>query len=185
VIFRSYPNRERITKNANKKCTILQACRATSAAPTFFPPLILGDQKFIDGGLKNNNPIYNIVREARDIWPNLVDQAILVSLGTGNAPSTAFVGNVKNLAEQLSKIATETEDTARQFLNDGVGSSMAQKGRYFRFNVPNLAQVGLEEWKEKGLITSLTETYVDDPDTKQKTSRCISRLAEATAKGAF
>jgi hypothetical protein len=33
IIFRSYPNRERITKGANKKCTILQACHATSAAP--------------------------------------------------------------------------------------------------------------------------------------------------------
>jgi hypothetical protein len=146
---------------------------------------VLGDQKFIDGGLKNNNPIYNVVREARDIWPALADQAILISLGTGNAPSTAFAGNVKNLAEELSKIATETEDTAKQFLNDGVGSSMAQERRSFRFNVPNLAQVGLEEWKEKGLITSLTERYVDDPDTKTKTRHCISRLAEVPAKGAF
>jgi hypothetical protein len=62
---------------------------------------------------------------------------------------------------------------------------MAQERRSFRFNVPNLAQVGLEEWKEKGLITSLTERYVDDPDTKTKTRHCISRLAEVPAKGAF
>jgi len=34
-----------------EECSIFQACRATSAASTFFPPTIIGGDSYIDGGL--------------------------------------------------------------------------------------------------------------------------------------
>jgi hypothetical protein len=34
----------------------IEALRATSAAPTYFKPLILGNQTFVDGGIVANNP---------------------------------------------------------------------------------------------------------------------------------
>jgi len=34
-----------------------EACRATSAAPSYFKPLTIGKVRFLDGGLQANNPL--------------------------------------------------------------------------------------------------------------------------------
>jgi predicted acylesterase/phospholipase RssA len=39
------------------RITIWQAARATSAAPTYFERLTVGDDQFVDGGLGYNNPV--------------------------------------------------------------------------------------------------------------------------------
>jgi patatin-like phospholipase/acyl hydrolase len=36
---------------------IWEAARATSAAPTYFPRIKLGDYEYVDGGLGFNNPV--------------------------------------------------------------------------------------------------------------------------------
>lgn len=132
----------------------------------------------------HNNPVQLVLREAIDVWGDHVEDAILISLGTGNAPDTAFAGNAPQIVKKLKEIATQTEETANVFLG-GEGRSMAQKGRYSRFNVPNIAQIGLEEWREKGKITSLTENYVDNEETRPKIEACIEKLSEIAAKGTF
>jgi len=77
-----------------------------------------------------------------DLWPD--EGHFLISIGTGETPKTAFSGNLKVLAEGLSKIATETHRTAEIFrVRDG--NKMSKAGLYYRFNVPNLGAVGLEE----------------------------------------
>ena len=184
AIFRSYANSTKIRRKVFEQCTILEACRATSAAPGFFPPILIGDQgqEFLDGGIKNNNPVDIILSEAKDLWPTRADDAVLISLGTGNAPLSAFGDNAKQIVDKLKQIATETEDTARTFL-EGSGRVMALNGCYYRFTVPNLGQIGLEEWKAKRMITSLTENYVDNPETAPKTQACIEKLSEVAVVG--
>ncbi len=107
---------------------------------------------------------------------------MIISLGTGNAPYGRFGRKVKQIVESLKKIATETEDTAKSFLR-GSGRAMANKGCYYRFTVPNLGTIGLEEWKENAKITSLTEDYVDHPETAPKTEACIGKLSTAMKEG--
>lgn len=184
AIFRSYANPTKIRRKVSDQCTILQACRATSAAPNFFPPILIGDQgqEFLDGGIKSNNPVDIILSEAQDLWPTRADDAVLISLGTGNAPLSAFGNNAKQIVDKLKEIATETEDTAKTFL-EGSGRVMALNGCCYRFTVPNLGQIGLEEWKAKGKITSLTEEYVDDPEIGPKTKACIRKLSEVAVVG--
>lgn len=41
-------------------CTVCDAARATSAAPTFFPVMSIKDRFFADGGLAHNNPSFAI-----------------------------------------------------------------------------------------------------------------------------
>ena len=41
-------------------CKVCDAARATSAAPTFFPVMRIGDRFFADGGLAHNNPSFAI-----------------------------------------------------------------------------------------------------------------------------
>ena len=48
---------------------IWEACRATSAAATFFDPVSIGPygEEFIDGATESNNPIERLLEEARRV----------------------------------------------------------------------------------------------------------------------
>lgn len=90
TLFRSYQCQGHSPSN----CTIWEAGRATSAAPTFFKPIKieipLPGATFIDGGLVYNNPAELALSEAQRIWTS-VKRFCLVSLGTGRLKSIQIV----------------------------------------------------------------------------------------------
>jgi len=55
VFLRSYKNPLEMSELPNIK--IWEAARATSAAPTYFTPMTVGNTTFVDGGLQANNPL--------------------------------------------------------------------------------------------------------------------------------
>ena len=76
------------------QCSVVQAARATTAAPTFFAPASIGLNKYIDGGIGYNNPAEQAILEARRIWPSR-PIGCLVSLGTGkNVPISGLTKQV-------------------------------------------------------------------------------------------
>ena len=72
--------------------------RATSAAPTFFPPLHLqgngGDYALVDGGVFVNNPAMAAYAEARCVYPGESDFYV-VSVGTGDRDDRITYGQAK------------------------------------------------------------------------------------------
>jgi len=67
---------------------IWEACRATSAATTFFDAIALGpySEEFVDGGIGANNPILQLWNEAQAVWgPDSLERNVncIVSIGTG------------------------------------------------------------------------------------------------------
>jgi len=143
-------------------CPIWQACRATSAAPTFFPPMVIGrpPTAYVDGGLGYNNPIRLLVEEARHIWPASREIGCIVSVGTGILASRDIGRTIQPLFESLKGMATDTEKTAREFKEE-MKHKYGVNQVYFRFNVQNgLEQVGLEEWKELDRTKVATEEYL-------------------------
>jgi patatin-like phospholipase/acyl hydrolase len=106
--------------------------RATSAAPTYFPPASLGKHTtsrtsalLIDGGIFANNPALCALAEASRLAPGA--EVLLLSLGTGeSAPPCATardaggwgkVGWVRPLLEYMFDGMTDAVDyQARQFL---------------------------------------------------------------------
>ena len=89
-------------KDCNLKLPLWQVVRASTAAPTFFPPEVVtlaagSDQEyrfiFVDGGVTTyNNPAYLAFQMATASpyninWKTGVEQLLVVSVGTGNAPS--------------------------------------------------------------------------------------------------
>ncbi|KAJ7872429.1 acyl transferase/acyl hydrolase/lysophospholipase [Mycena leptocephala] len=82
VLFRTYNT----TNNPAMDCTIWQAGRATSAAPTFFKQIRIGppgiEEAFVDGGMGQNNPIAALLLEAQVMFPDR-QIACIISLGTG------------------------------------------------------------------------------------------------------
>src|ERR1700731_2295324 len=53
VLMQAYDN---FPLSESFEATIWQAARATSAAPTFFAPVVIDDVRYADGGTGYNNP---------------------------------------------------------------------------------------------------------------------------------
>jgi len=100
--------------NHNAKLPLWQIVRASSAAPTYFPPETIAvtdedgkKQKcdFIDGGVSSyNNPALQVFLEATvpeygNGWPMGADQLMLISLGTGFSSATIPAGKAANYWE--------------------------------------------------------------------------------------
>lgn len=153
---------------------IWQACRATSAAVTFFEPITVDGSIYSDGGLMYNNPVQLVHGEASEMFPGRTQ--MIISLGTGIGKNTKFDPSLTTIALQLAKIATETERTADEFYRRD-GAKAANAGLYFRFNVPGLGDTGLEESEKLHEIRLLTEKYIDNSEVGRKVGSCAEQLA--------
>lgn len=151
------------------ECKIWEAARATSVAPTFFDPIKIGLQEYVDGATGYNNPVNAVLSEAKAIWKDAPSRIqCLLSIGTGTPSLKWFGDNMKEVAETLTAIATETEATEQQFFRNS--ASFGVDGRYFRFNVnKGLEDGSLDENDEKGIaqIESASLAYLDEGKVQQ------------------
>lgn len=159
-----------------------EACRATSAAPTFFDPVQIGPygQSFIDGGLGYNNPIAKVYDEVRSIWPDR--PVVATSIGTGEVPGTKFGGSLKKIAKSIAKIVTDCDVVADNFYN--ANEVMVEQGCYFRLSATHgLGSIGLEEYKHIGEIVDQTQEYLSRGESQAKLKRCIEALMQEHING--
>lgn len=144
-------------------CAIWQGCRATTAAPTFFPPMEIGKPpiSYVDGGLGYNNPIRALMDEISHLWPNRKIGCI-VSVGTGVPPTTDVGRKIKPLFETMKNMSLDTEKIARDFKKE-MESRYSEQKVYFRFNVQHgLGQIGLEEWEHMDKTKVATQDYLNE-----------------------
>jgi predicted acylesterase/phospholipase RssA len=120
-------------ENNERNYFMADAGLATSAAPTYFPPHLLGERVLIDGGLVANNPACLAIAEARQLWPD-DDDILLVSLGTGTLAKSTKTSS----AQTWGKILWATPAIEAMF--DGTAkatetflASALEPDRYFRF----------------------------------------------------
>ena len=177
--------------------TILQACRATSAASTYFEPLTiyLGPEggkytsTFIDAAVGgDNNPIRQLWHQAAGVWEDPLERKIncVVSIGTGKPSLPAYGPSAKDLASRFLEIATECDKTAREFYNEHRHALGGAEPRYFRFTVERgLENVGLDESTKKGRIIEATKEYLNDGEVFDKLEKCAERLAPRQSVSAF
>ncbi|KAE9379634.1 hypothetical protein N431DRAFT_364884, partial [Stipitochalara longipes BDJ] len=172
TLFRNYSAPWDNTEN----CEIWEACRATSAAPTFFPPISIGNPpiNYVDGALGHNNPIRSLCKEAKQLWPSR-NIASIISIGTGVPSSVNSGPTLKPLMETLKAISTDAERTASQVLQEMEGTYGRDQNVYFRFNVQRgLESVRLDEWKKLESIIVATRDYLDGE--QRDLQRCVSRI---------
>jgi patatin-like phospholipase/acyl hydrolase len=112
TLFRSY----QCTGYNADKCTIWEAARATSAAPTFFKPIKIEiptpGGTFVDGGLTHNNPAELALLEAQRIW-STVKRFCLVSIGTGRLKSVKVVDRPSSVSAGSSSGAARSSSLPR------------------------------------------------------------------------
>jgi patatin-like phospholipase/acyl hydrolase len=160
------------------------AC-ATTAAPTYFQHANLRGEKFVDGGLGNNNPswiayfeviqMHQLHRHKWRLAHQIVGQnpteppvqqtnavGVLVSIGTGKTKQARLVGpagvsRYLGYVRLTRQMATNAEDIHQRMSN----TTGTNGTRYHRFNVQTgLEDVKLDEWQtsrdEEGGITHVT-----------------------------
>ncbi|KAH7372236.1 hypothetical protein BKA66DRAFT_423213 [Pyrenochaeta sp. MPI-SDFR-AT-0127] len=168
---------------------IWEACRATSAASSFFDPIAVGRYKeeFIDGATGANNPVRDVWDQAQLVWgPAALEGQIkrLVSIGTGVPSLKPFKDDVFHIGTTLVAIATETEQTAERFRRER--SMLADAGQYYRFNVAHgLEEIGLEESKKIKEIAAATRDYVGSEDVYKQMQACAGSIAGRSYFGVY
>jgi uncharacterized protein len=130
-----------IAARPNYNWRVTDIARATSAAPTFFPPFHLTrgmeDYALVDGGVFVNNPSMAAYVEARLLYPN-APRIVVVSVGTGDrqdaityarAKKWGLVGWAKQIVPVLMDSVSEAVDFELTTLPECT---------YYRLQVPNL-----------------------------------------------
>ncbi|KAA6408070.1 MAG: hypothetical protein FRX48_07811 [Lasallia pustulata] len=163
------------------RATISGAALATSAATTFFDPVTIGTRTYADGAFGANNPVEEVLAEAKDIWSPKKDNVgelvkCFVSIGMGVPGMTPIAsGAWKLMSQTLVEISTETEKTAENFRRRH--GEMFKEKRVFRFNVQKgLEQIGLEEYEKQGIIETATDLYMESEDHVVAVEDCAENL---------
>jgi predicted acylesterase/phospholipase RssA len=161
--------------------TIWEACRATSAASTFFDPIAVGRfcEEFVDGATGANNPVREVWDQAQLAWgaePLEGKVKCLVSIGTGVPSLKPFKDDVLHIGETLVAITTETEQTSERFRRER--ALLDSTGRYYRFNVVRgLEDIGLEEAAKVKEMAAATRRYISSHEVHTQMQACAGIVA--------
>jgi predicted acylesterase/phospholipase RssA len=160
---------------------IWEAARATSAATSFFSPINIGTEGFVDGAIGANNPINELWNEAYDVWNGGTDWKLednircMASIGTGIHTLRAFRDSPISVAKALVNIALDTEKVAETFQRHH--ATLFQENRAFRFNViRGLEDIGLEEASKQGHILAVTRRYLQSQDVFSQLEKCSEAM---------
>lgn len=114
---------------------LTQVVRATTAAPTYFPPLTLEGHCMIDGGIFASNPALCAYAQARNMYPN-EKEFLIVSLGTGLQDHNQPCSKVNNwgLADWAVPIIAVTLNSSSASVNYQMRALVGSEN-YIRFQV--------------------------------------------------
>ncbi|HEV2205654.1 MAG TPA: patatin-like phospholipase family protein, partial [Candidatus Acidoferrales bacterium] len=131
----------RIAADPRYNWPVVSIARATSAAPTFFPPFQLArngeSYALVDGGVFVNNPAMAAYAEARALYPDATEFTI-ISAGTGNRQDQITYEQAKNwgLLQWARQIPPVFMDSVSEAVDYELKSMPACK--YYRLQVENL-----------------------------------------------
>jgi patatin-like phospholipase/acyl hydrolase len=110
-----------------------EVARATSAAPTYFPPARLGNGKWalIDGGTFANNPALCAYAEARQMHPDA--EILVVSVGTGrHAEAIRYRPGLLGWAAPILDVVFDGVSRATEYQMEQLLPPVQGARRYYR-----------------------------------------------------
>ncbi|KAJ1716700.1 acyl transferase/acyl hydrolase/lysophospholipase [Aspergillus flavus] len=192
VHLRSYVNTQQKSLLPNVKAW--EASRATSAAPTYFPPMEVSTDKglkhkLIDAALGANNPVGWLWNEVLSVFGAGRPIDCILSIGTGIPKNQVFGESVKGAITGLGSAITNTELANILFrtLIDAYAPE-SRRLKYIRLNVGR----EIEDWPEDAMekeneelaemdsLTQIdgfierTEQYIKEQEPRIR--RCASTL---------
>ena len=218
-VFRSY-DRMRSTKDtwfnigSASTARVWKVGRATSAAPLYFSKQTIEKSTYIDGGMGCNNPAGLIWEEVKGVHGR--DPDLILSIGTGTKPQPnngagtvqetrrhRLLDNARSVLRAVRKlpdIATESEkchNNLEEHMDSLRAKGSSKYPMYFRFNVPNLAAVKLDEWVSTASsknpdgrqtlerLENETWAYLNNDETvKKNLEACAKELVQIRRKRA-
>jgi hypothetical protein len=120
---------------------IWQVARATSAAPTYFNTIKIGEDEYGDGGFGENNPSPLLFWEVSQMNHNIdAANAMSISIGTGITRFSRFQkGLFKRPIGWLHAAKKVSTDCERGHVEMQKITGSGRKYGYYRFNVPEKA----------------------------------------------
>lgn len=183
AVPKGYHNAERIRSyrsidlNARDTCkyTIWEAALATSAAPMYFPAITVEGQTYFDGGLDCNNPVVEVIKEARLEIPGSCIRTV-VSIGTGSTKVSEPEPYLHNVLLSFIERATNTEARHQEILKEKTFDDV--RAGYYRFQGKfDLGEIDLADSEKLDEVEKLAQQYIDSEEGKKTIESCAARLA--------
>lgn len=159
---------------------IWEAARATSAAPTYFPPAVVDKMTYVDGGVVANNPTEIAWHEASNLFGD--DKiGLVLSIGTGigniteKKTSTLFTW-ANAMADMVTNTKT-TDNSVRRWATK-LNNLLGEKICYRRLDVPISNGDKLAIWKLKDITAWRQEVnnYLATPDAQIIFKTVVKRI---------
>lgn len=178
--MRSYQTRRITGPDLDANMTIVQAMRATAIAPRYMLPQAGINQRLViepglvDHGTAKNNPVRDILYECRKLFRYANDMMIIVSIGTGLGMDR--YNEISEMANAVDDRNAEARAWGEKFEADH--RALMERGwmKYFRFNVPGLDDVPLEEWCHEDEIKEKTSEYLAQPEVSLMFYACVDAI---------
>ncbi|KAI7768795.1 hypothetical protein LZL87_000342 [Fusarium oxysporum] len=175
--IRSYEPLDQQTNAPAERFKIWEAARATSAAPMYFPHIETGGVSYFDGGLESNNPVIEVIEEAKQEFPD--DKiSTVISVGTGAYQASDASAGLTGFMNYMINMATSTEKHHKAVLEDPRFADIRKEG-YFRLNgTLDLGAIDLAAVERMDEIERLAEAYLSSNEGQQQIGMCAERLVE-------
>jgi len=130
----------KIARDSSYDWEVWKVARATSAAPTFFPPYHLqrgrDDYALVDGGIFVNNPAMAAYAEARRLYP-AHSEFLIVSVGTGDRRDEIRYASARrwgllSWARQIVPVMMDSVSEAVDYELDSIIGATA-RSQHYRF----------------------------------------------------
>jgi hypothetical protein len=210
-LFRSYngpPSEGLGDSHTASSEMILQAARATTAAPTYFEPMRIFKSEpvnfaepieLIDGGIGSNNPSFigyaevlqmrkrelEILRESspikdQDVTPETSSIDLLVSIGSGidTSPKVSSRSSI-NVVRIIRSMMTMATGTERVHEEMYTLAKASHSNWYHRFNVPFGKEIPrLDEFEKISQVMEVARKYLQKPEVRNELRHCARILVE-------
>jgi hypothetical protein len=144
-------------------------------------------ERFIDGGMKCNNPVKEAMDEARSVFGDDRPLGVLLSIGAGH-PGTIGLSELgafqnllpTNLMTVLKNIATDCESTAEEVKRQWKNIP----DRYFRFSVTHGTEaISPEERKKMKEFQTHTKSYLQGSEVSDAIESLVRRVCGMAPAG--
>jgi len=130
--------------------------------------------------MNSNNPILQVMEEARSEFGEARKFQAVVSIGTGKAPKSDPSSHALGVAKYAIKRMTDTEEKHTDFIN----RFPDKHGEYFRFNEEDeMHHIDLADWKKLGKVEKLANDYVASVVGQREIKKCARKLSRTHGTG--
>ncbi|KAM0147101.1 hypothetical protein ACHAPG_010784 [Botrytis cinerea] len=143
------------------------------------------DEEFVDAGLGCNNPIQQLIAEAKSEFDPTRPVACILSIGAGITKALGFT-RLKSLVEKVAPMSFVNVLMGMAISTEKEAAEMEKKykdipGVYHRLNIGrDVGDTGLEEWKELGQVNSHTKAYLRKDGISRQIDGMVTALAQET-----